>query len=516
MTSASTSRRHLSLWLRRLSTDRIARRSPAPADAQPLAMIAQVGAARRVAAMNDAAARLGLRPFLGLADAQAMYPGLAILPHDPAADAALLAAVADWCEGFTPLVALDAPDGLLLDITGCAHLFGGEAALRDGLLRRLVAQGFRARAAIASTVGCAWAMARHGRQAIVAPGEEAAVLAPLPLVALRLAPETVAALATAGLKTVGDLMARPRAPLAARYGEGLIRRLDQALGRQDEPISPRRPVPEHMAERRFAEPISLEAHVLQVIAALGDRLGHGLEAEGLGARKLEASLFRVDGAVRRIVVGTSLPLRRGEAMQRLFIDRLAGAGEDWDAGFGFDLIRLAALETAPLAPRQAGLDARDHKAAFAALLDHLAARLGPAQVQRLEPRDTHIPERAMALVPALDQNTPRPAFPLEQDSLAPPRPLRLLDRPEAIEALAVVPDGPPSSFRWRRVSYQVARAEGPERIAMEWWRPGGQDLPTRDYFRVETAEGLRLWLFRAGLYDREPGQPAWYLHGFFP
>jgi len=466
--------------------------------------------------MNDAAARLGLKPMLGLADAQAMYPGLETLAHDPAADAVLLAAVADWGESFTPQVALDPPDGLLLDITGCAHLFGGEEAMRTTLGRRLTAQGFHARVAIASTVGCAWAMARHGRSLVVAPGAEDAVLRPLPLAALRLAAETVAALATAGLKTVGDVLERPRAPLAARYGEGLIRRLDQALGRLDEPISPRRPVPDHMAERRFAEPISLEAHVLQVIAALGDRLGQGLEAEGLGARRLEASLFRVDGVVRRITVGASQPLRQGAAMQHLFADRLAAAKEDWDAGFGFDLIRLAAVDTALLAPRQAGLDTRDHGAEFAALLDHLTARLGSGQVRHLAVRDTHIPERAMALVDTPGAGKIRPVPPPDQDSLMPARPLRLLDKPEAIEAIAEVPDGPPLRFRWRRVSYQVARSEGPERIAMEWWRPGGQDLPTRDYFRVETAEGLRLWLFRAGLFEREPGQPGWYLHGFFP
>lgn len=464
--------------------------------------------------MNDAAARLGLRPWLGLADAQAMFPALETLPHDPAADAALLGTVADWCESFTPLVGLDAPDGLFLDITGCAHLFGGEAALRKDLLRRLVRQGLRARAAIAATAGCAWAMARHGRQMIVPPGDEAAVLAPLPLAALRLADDAVGALATAGLKSVGDVMARPRAPLAARHGEGLVRCLDQALGRVDEPVSPRRPVPVYLAERRFAEPISLEAHVLDVLAALGDGLGQDMERAGVGARRLEASLFRVDGVVRRIVVGSSLPLRRGATMCRLFTDRLAGAGEDWDAGFGFDMIRLAALETATVVPAQTGLDSRDHGAAFAALLDHLAARLGAGQVQRLAPRDTHVPERAMALVPATAAVSDMPLP--EQDSLAPARPLRLLDRPEAIEALAEVPDGPPLGFRWRHAAYQVARAEGPERIAMEWWRPGGQDLPTRDYFRVETADGLRLWLFRAGLFDREQGQPVWYLHGFFP
>ena len=481
----------------------------------PLVLAGRRGQAQRLVALNAAATALGLVPGLGLADAQARFPALRVLPEDPAADGHLLEALADRAERWTPLVALDAPDGLLLDITGCAHLFGGEAALATAIRRHVAGLGFSVRVAVAGTVGCAWALARYGRQAMVAAGAEAALLAPLPLACLRLAGETVAGLAEAGLETVGDLIARPRAPLAARYGAGLLRRLDQALGAVDEPISPRRPVADHLVERRLAEPVSLETQVLGLIECLGDSLGAGLEAEGRGATRLEASLFRVDGVQRRLAVGAGRPLRRGAEIARLFAERLAGAGEDWDAGFGFDLIRLAAVETARLAPEQPDLEAGAGvaaEAAFDLLLDRLGARLGPDRLRRPAAADRHHPERAAALVPA--GVTPAGAPPPEQDSRIPARPYRLLARPEPVEAMAEVPDGPPRRFRWRGRLHEVARAEGPERIAPEWWRTGG-DGPTRDYFRVETAEGARLWLYRAGLFGQETERPSWYLHGFF-
>lgn len=476
------------------------------------------GNALHLVAVNRAASALGLMPGLGLADARAMYPDLATADEDPAADRALLEAIADDMERWTPLVALDPPDGLLLDISGCAHLFGGELAMASAIRRRLRAAGPQARLALAATVGCAHALARHGKELVAARGREEGLLRPLPVAALRLERDQVIRLVEAGLETVADLLDRPRAPLAARHGASLMMRLDQALGHVDEPISPRLPVPEHMTERRLAEPISLETHVLEAIGQLGDSLGQGLEAAGRGATRIEASLFRVDGVLRRIRVGSSRPLRRGTEMRRLFADRLIAASDEWEAGFGFDLIRLAAIETAPLRPRQPGLDGTAAVAAdiaFAGLIDHLAARLGPGRIRRLGGRDTHVPEGAMVL-PPFGPPAPPALPPPDHDSAVPARPYRLLDRPEPIEAIAEVPDGPPRRFRWRGAWHLVIRAEGPERIAPEWWRAVGGDMPpTRDYFRVETEAGLRLWLFRAGLYGRETDRPDWHLHGVF-
>jgi protein ImuB len=490
-----------------------------------LATVAPVKSAMRLASVDDAAAHLGLRPGITLADARAMYPALAVADHDPAADHRLLAAIADWCDRYTPLAALDPPDSLVLDVTGCAHLFGGEAALCRDIVCRLAAQGFSTRVAVADTVGGAFAVAHHGTPSIVPPGGTREAVMALPLVALRIAADVVDGLAQAGLKRIADIIDRPRAPLAARFGEKLIRRLDQALGRLDEPITPRLPLPSCVAEQRFAEPIGLEGDVLGTIEHLAHELNCALERRGEGARLLQAALFRADGKVVRIEIGTGAPLRDAARVRRLFVDKLAAIADDWDPGFGFDVIRLAALATERLDPVQTGLESADHAVDLAHLVDRLGARFGLRRVTRLVPQDTHIPEFAVAAVPAyaargvrrqasqqMQQHAQRA---IEQDSLAPARPIRLFAQPEPIEATAEVPDGPPVHFRWRRVIHQVAHAEGPERIAMEWWRDDKGRTLTRDYFRVESTQGIRLWLYREGLFVREVKRPRWFVHGLF-
>jgi protein ImuB len=463
-------------------------------------------------------------PGMALADARAMYPALAAADADTEADAKLLESVADWCDRYTPLAGLDAPDGILLDVTGCAHLFGGEAALCRDLVERLAWQGLQACAAVADTVGCAWAVARYCRAPIVAKGAARAVLSPLPFAALRIDTETVAALAQAGLKRIADVIDRPRAPLAARYGQDFVRRIDQALGREDEPIRPRLPLPAAMAEQRFPEPIGREEDVLGTIEQLARELDRVLERRGEGARLMQVALFRADGKVHRLELGTAAPLRDPARVRRLFADRLTVQGDECDPGFGFDMLRLSALVTERFDPPQIGLSGGgDDAADLAHLIDRLGARFGLRRVCRLEPRNTHIPEFAVAAVPA---HAPRKKLlPLiegrELDSQAPTRPIRLFQRPEQIEAIAEVPDGPPVRFRWRHVLHEVARVEGPERIAMEWWHDANGNKLTRDYFRVESRQGARVWLYREGLFGRELGQPGmpdkptWYLHGLF-
>ncbi len=490
--------------------------------------------------MNDAADRLGLITTMALADARAMYPALAAADADPEADGALLVAVADWCDRYTPLVGLDAPDGFLLDITGCAHLFGGEAALCRDLVERLARQGLQAAAAVADTVGCAWAVARYAsflppagggrsvreadrvgvKSGIVPVGALRDVLLPLPLGALRIDMATVAALAQAGLKCIADVLDRPRAPLAARYGQNFVRRIDQALGREDESIRPRLPVPVAMAEQRFPEPIGHEEDVLGTIEHLAHELGRVLERRGEGARLMQVALFRADGKVHRLQLGTAAPLRDPALVRKLFADRLAVLGDECDPGFGFDMLRLSAQVTERLDPQQTGLSGSgDDPADLAHLVDRLGARFGLRRVSRLEPRNTHIPEFAVAAVPAHAAQGKRSFIPgIEQDSLSPVRPTRLFQRPEPIETVAAVPDGPPVRFRWRRVLHEVTAVEGPERIAMEWWRDNRGNQLTRDYFRVEDKEGARMWLYREGLFGyevKEPKKPNWYLHGLF-
>jgi protein ImuB len=542
--------RFLSVWLRRLPTDRIARLSCAPAEAalehfpakwepvrrrkcvqtkkpervsdstqseRALVVAAPVKSALRLVAVDDKAARLGLKRGMALADARAMYPALAVAEADPHADQALLEAVAAWCDRYTPLVGLDPPDGLVLDVSGCAHLFGGEAALACDLARRLEGQGFRLRVAVADTVGCAWGIARYGEDETVEPGMMREALAALPLAALRLPPETVEALNVMGLKHVADVIERPRAPLAARFGVELIRRIDQALGHEEESIAPLRPLPCYVAERRFADPVVLEHDVLGTIERLASQLAGVLERHGEGARRVEAVLFRADGKVLRLSAATSRPVRDPALIRRLFAERLVALGEESDPGFGFDLLRLGVIAAEPLDPLQTGFGPPDHGEELARLIDRLGARFGLARVRRIVANDTHIPEFAAIEVPAHVAATVAggsSAVPA-QDSLAPVRPVRLFARPEAVEAIAEVPDGPPVRFRWRKVLHEVASAEGPERIAMEWWRDDEGRALTRDYFRVENGEGARFWLYREGLYGREGERPRWFLHGLF-
>ena len=534
--------------------------------------MAPVKSALRVTAMNAAAARLGLVVGMALADARAMHPHLAVADADPTADGQSLEAIADWCDRYTPLVGLQPPDGLILDISGCAHLFGGEAALWRDLVGRLGAHGFSVRAAIADTVGCAWAMARYaeasplapppparGRspsearrvgvtsnfdphpvasacavapttatdlplsggggvrgsscahhQFIVPPGGARAALAPLPVAALRLPPEVVTLLAQVGLKHVADLLARPRAALAARFGTELLWRLDQAVGVDQEAITPRKPLPRYVAEQRFADPIALERDVLGTIQRLGDRLDRKLEQLGEGARLIEAVLFRADGKVLRLSAATSRPIRGAALVRRLFAERLAAIGDAHDPGFGFDMIRLSVIVADRLDPVQTGFNESDHAEEVAKLVDRIGARMGFRCVLRMVPHDTHVPEFS-----ALEVRADRRA---EDVSVAAPtmlRPLTLFARPEPVEAMAEVPDGPPVRFRWRHVLHEVAAAEGPERIAMEWWHDAAGAALTRDYFRIESREGARFWLFREGLYERETPQPRWFLHGLF-
>ena len=481
----------------------------------------------RLSALNHAACRRGLRTGQGVAEARAICPDLDLVPADPAADARLLEALADWADRYTPLVGCDRPDGLFLDISGCAHLFGGERALLADCMARLFHLGFEAGGAIAPNPALAWALARHHPGRIAAPAEIATLMPGLPVAALRLPHEVTAALIRLGLKRVGDLVEAPRAPLTRRFGTALLGRIDRMKGHEGEPISPRRPVADIMAERRLAEPVSEIEAIGALVGRLAGSLEESLRERGAGVRRAELRLFRVDGAVRRIEVGTARPLRDPARLCRLFAERLASIAEDFDAGFGFELIRLSVPVFEPLRDGQQDFDGSDPDAGgFHDLADRLAARLGPSRVLLPCPRDSHIPDRAMTHAPHSSMRTGGgTASPTQTGwaSLAPaalappsgaPRPLRLFAHPEPVTAVAAVPEGPPVIFRWRNARHRVNRAEGPERIAAEWWRDG-EDAPTRDYYRVEDEAGRRYWLYREGLYERETGAPRWFLHGLF-
>jgi protein ImuB len=469
----------------------------------------------RLAAVDANGEAAHLTPGMTLADARAMYPRLVTIEADTVADRRFLEDLADLCLRYTPLVALDLPKGLLLDISGCAHLFGGETALRRELVDRLSCLGLTPRAAIASTIGAAWALARFGQGDIV-KGTERQALGVLPLAALRLPAAMIAALERVGLTRIGDILERPRAPLTARFGPVLLQRLAQALGEEDEPLSPRLPVAPYMAERRLAEPIVCEADVLGIAVCLARRLAEMLERHGEGATSLRLSLFRTDGAVKSIETNLGRPTRDPRILGDLLSERLAGLADQFDPGFGFDCLTLAITKTATLDAEAIGFGHAGDDEGLARLIDRLGARLDRTRLTRLVPRDVHIPEHAYAAIPA-QSASPDGAWHIHasQAGELPLRPIRLFARPEPVQAMAAVPDGPPLRFRWRRVLHEVAHAEGPERIASQWWHDAEGGSLTRDYFRVEDATGRRFWLFRDGLFEFETREPRWFVHGLF-
>jgi protein ImuB len=333
-----------------------------------------------------------------------------------------------------------------------------------------------------------------------------------------------AGLRRAGLKTIGDVAARARHEITARFGADFTTLLEGALGQGDAPISPRKPLPDYIVEKRFPEPVATEAVISATLSRLAGMLVAAMDRQGKGARRLQANFFRTDGVVRAIAVDTGQPVTKAEVIDRLFRERLDALNDPLDPGFGFDLIRLSASRVEIVVQQQRDLDAKVHdNDELAALIDRIAARIGGRRVVVHLPQDTHIPERAVLAAPAQHHlaAAQQADWPVRAESEPPLRPLRLFARPEAIKVIAEVPDGPPAWFQWRRATHTVMRVEGPERVAMEWWRSPAEML-TRDYFRVEDEAGLRFWLYRDGLYDREIAQregeiaqPNWFVHGLF-
>lgn len=512
--------RIVSIHLPFLPTDRIARQTWGRSwllngrpDAPPIVVTAKASNALRIVAHEVDGARHGFFCGQPLGDARALVPELECVEQDQEADRHLLKVVAEWCDRYTPLVALDGDDVLFLDITGCAHLFGGETAMLKDITRRLALQGLHAKVCAADTAGAAWAMTHFGKVQRIAPGDVEPILN-LPLAALRIGAETAVALARVGLRTIGCIAYMPRAPLAARFGQALITRLDQALARAGESLSFPPPVAALTSEKRFAEPISQEDDIRRVIRDLASSAVPTLEKRGEGARRIELKFFRVDGEVFTLEVHAANPLRDAGRMAALFDERLTALKDDFDAGYGFDLMRLEIVQAETLAELQEDiLSKRQSGSGLDALIDRLGARLGTDRVRVFAHADTHIPERRFGLVPAVRRRAQSEHAP-ERKPGPITRPIWLLDRPEPLEVIAEVPDGPPLRFRWRKVHYAVQRSEGPERIACEWWRDGRAAM-SRDYYKVEDEAGHRFWLFRHGLYERETGRPRWYMHGLF-
>ena len=478
-------------------------------DARPTILILRAGQRDVVTAACPLALDLGLAPGMAAAHARALVPDLEVREAAPDADRAwldrlALHAVRHW----TPTAAVSGSDGLWLDLTGTTHLFGGEARFASRLVAFMRRLGFTARVAIAGTPGAAHALARFGGAAtlVLPDGGEGDALAALPLRALRLAPEALAAAARFGIERIADLYSMPRAPLARRLGRAAVERLDQARGFVPEPIVPVVPFDIPVVRRSLLEPIGTTEAIEQVIADLLADLVGKLEKQSLGLRSAVLRCERLDMGEQLVAVGTARATRDAKHLLRLFklrIDRI-------EPGLGIEAMALAAPQVEPLMPEAIGpgFDTGPRTPDIAPLVDQLAGRAGEAALFRLEGRESDVPERAVGRAGPLAQPGGWPGW---------ARPVRLLARPEALSGVvALLPDHPPRRFAWRGRNYRVVAGDGPERIHGEWWRRPGEMWAVRDYFKVEAEGGERFWLFRRGdAVEDNTGDLSWYMHGLF-
>lgn len=496
------SRRFLSLWFRHLLTDAYVLQKPALSN-QPFVMAVSERGRRVICGVHTVAESAGIRTGMAVADARAVVPALQVVAVSPGKEGRLLHQLGEWCLRYTPDVALDLPDGLMLDISGCPHLWGGERAYLRDLVLKLRAMGYDARAAIADTIGTAWAVARYGRETpLIAPGLQPEALQPLPPAALRLEPAVTERLHKLGLYTIGHFIAMPRPALGRRFGPALLTRLDQALGTLEERMEPLRPAPPYEVRLPCPEPIRTAAGIEEALRRLLKAIGLRLYREGKGLRTAVLTCYRIDHKKQTVQIQTSSPCRDTEHLLKLFALRIPEIRPAW----GIDLFLLEARATEALLVQQEALwqvSAADEKA-VAELLDKIAGKVGAGKVRRYLPRAHYWPERSYRKAAGLQE---KPDTSWREDPL---RPVFLLPRPEKITVSVLLPDYPPLLFRYRGRIYRIIKAEGPERMEREWWLEEGL---YRDYYAVEAENGARYWLFRSGPYNA-PGS-AWYLHGFF-
>ena len=510
-------KRVLSIWLPHLAIERWAKSADCAPDA-PVVLTVEGAHGLLIHAVTKAAAERGARADARLTDARALDPALVAVPADPAGDAAFVKRLAKWAGRWSPLVEVDGHDGLRLDISGVVHLFGGEAALVNDVQRCFARVGLTTRTAIAPTAAAAWALAHHAPCICGKNAEER--LAPLPVSALQIDADTVRTLERLGLKTIGALLSVPRLALARRFrgAEDVVEALDRALGRKAEPLTAAPADPPPRAALRFEEPAMHPEAAPQALARLIPDLVRQLQERHLGARRLSLHGFRVDGSVATATVATAIASREPKHLQRLLADKSAAL----DPEFGFDAFALVADWTEDQRATQESLvEEPSGERELARLVDRLTVKLGPRAVRRPQPEESHLPERASGWVSATSslrgatatkQSSANCSAPLARTAMRPPR---LLDRPEAIDVIYATPEGMPRRFVWRRSVHDIARVEGPERIAPEWWRqPSSARL--RDYYRVEDADGRRYWIYREGLIgDGRGGLPGWFIHGLF-
>lgn len=492
-------RRMLCLYFPSLAIDRLQREVPTRRS-RPFAVIREMKGHPYIAAVNPSANRAGIRPGVRLADARTLLPQLDVVQDDPEANARVKRRLMEWCDRYSPLAADDGFGGIVLNIAGCAHLFGGEAALLKDIQARIRRSGYRLQGAIADTLGAAWALARYGKRVIVMGKEMAGALDHLPVEALRLTEEITGELRRVGITTIATLRGIPRQSLAARYGAGILLRLDQAFGHAEEPIVPHRPPAPYRALRTLAEPIGTAGAVQYVLLDLLKEICARLEKEHTGARRLNLDCYRVDGTVARCCIGTSKPVRSITHLMRLFPGKL----DTLDAGFGIETLVLSVpdfdeFDSGQLNLPQFDTDREDTE--MDGFIDRLGMRLGFQEVCRFHIRENFLPECSVEFQPVTAAGIQDAAWPAHRV-----RPVCLIDPPVRIE----VSEPPPSQFRLGNGVHRIVRAEGPERLTRQWWRDESQSWESRDYYRIEDDSGARFWIFQ----ERNPTR--WYMRGHLP
>lgn len=497
-------RRYLSIWFPHLLTDWFTLREPALKD-EPFVLRAPSHGRMVITAANGIAEVKGIHTGMVLADARAIFPELEIRDDKPDLSEKLLLKIAEWCILFTPVAAVDLPDGILLDISGCSHLWGGDDPYAAEIQKRFQERGYDARLGIADTIGAAWAVARFGQgTAVIKSGMHMEALLPLPQAALRLEADTVERLNKLGLRQISQFIMIPRNTLRRRFGADFIKRLQQATGKEEETLQPVQPVIPYSERLPCLEPIATAIGIEIALQRLLETLCKRLEREQKGLRAAVFKCYRVDGKMQQVSIGTSRASSNVKHLLKLFEDKITTIEPD----LGIELFILEAPKVEDHAPTQeklwegaGGLD----DLRISELVDRLAGRVGMHAIHRYQADEHYWPERSFKEAKSLTEQS------ITEWQNNRPRPVRLLHKPESVEVTAPIPDYPPMHFRHKGKLHTVKKADGPERIEQEWWIQEGEH---RDYYIVEDETGARYWLFRLGHYTGEKPQ-QWFLHGYF-
>ena len=497
-------KRFVSIWFRYLETDWFTIRRPV-LKGIPFVLASPDHGRMVITSANALAQKQGVDTGMVVADARAIIPSLEVLDHKPGIASKLLKAIGEWCIRYSPVVAIDLPDGLLLDVSGCAHLWGGEESYINDISTRLQSLGYSVRVSISDTIGASWGIARFGRDSlIIDPGKQTSAILSLPPASLRLETDNIERLHKLGLREVGDFIGMPRSALNRRFGRSFIQKLDKALGNEQETLDPIHPLESWQERLPCLEPIvtatGIEIALNQLLDTLCTRLKNG--SKGLRIALFKG--YRVDGKIEQVEIATNRPSYNVRHLFKLFELRLSAI----EPALGIDLFMLEAKKVENVSPMQeklweksSGLD----NIGLSELLDRLSGKLGADHIHRYVPDEHYWPERCV-----------KPAVSLHEALTTGwkadrPRPILLLRTPELIDVTAPIPDYPPMLFRYKGKLHKIIKADGPERIEAEWWLHQGQH---RDYYCVEDEEGCRYWLFRLGHYDEEKTY-QWFIHGYF-